>query len=128
MRRSRYPLAVLLIAAWSGAAGAQVYKCNDGTGKTTYSDSPCAQNQKPLAIPNNPAPLGSAAPATAASAATGGTPPEVCAQMLDELNRLAAIRERTGTAPNQRAKSLTRQYEARCVGVSRAGPPPASSR
>ena len=116
-------VAACALATWLPPAAAQVYKCTDATGRTSYGDAPCAQGQKPLAIPNDPAPLGAASPAKGASAPAGGTPLEVCAQMLDELNRLAAIRERTGTAPTSRAKSLTRQYEARCVGISRAGPP-----
>jgi hypothetical protein len=127
MRRPIPSFAVIVVACvlvtWLPLAGAQVYKCTDATGRTSYGDAPCAQGQKPLAIPNDPAPLGASAPAKGAGAPAGGTPPHVCAQMLDELNRLAAIRERTGSAPTSRAKSLTRQYEARCVGISRAGPP-----
>jgi hypothetical protein len=93
-----------------------VYKCTDAAGKTSYADSPCKQGQKPLAIPNNPSAL--------TSPPASGTGSTACAELLDELNRLAAVRERTNAPPGNRAKALTKQYEARCVGVSRARPPP----
>lgn len=99
--------AALAIAAAAAVAHGQVYKCSDGDGKTTYSDTPCAHGSKPLAIPNDPAP-----------AATTGT---VCAQMKDELARLAAG-ERSGSPPSSRRVSLHKQYAARCVGISRSPP------
>jgi hypothetical protein len=112
-RRSRVPcwiarVAVALAVAMAAAlTSAQVYKCTDADGKTTYSDTQCARGGKALAIPNDPAP-----------AATSGT---VCAQMKDELARLAAG-ERAGTAPSPRRVSLSKQYAARCVGISRTPP------
>jgi hypothetical protein len=111
-----FRLALLIAAASVLAAGAapvaaQVYKCTDVAGKTTYADSPCARNDKPLAIAN--------------PSAVPGTGNTACSELLDELNRLAAISERNRMPPTQRAKALTKQYEARCVGISRAGPPPA---
>jgi hypothetical protein len=98
---------VFAIVAAASLAHAQVYKCADGDGKTTYSDTPCARGSKPLAIPNDPAP-----------AATTGT---VCAQMKDELDRLASS-ERSGSAPSSRRVSLHKQYAARCVGIARSPP------
>ena len=106
--RRRHWIAVALAVGTSASlAGAQVYKCADGDGKTTYSDTQCVRGGKPLAIPNDPAP-----------AATTGT---VCAQMKDELDRLAAS-ERSGVGPSPRRVSLHKQYAARCVGISRVPP------
>ncbi len=96
-------------------AHAQVYKCTDAGGKTIYADTPCDAAAKPLKLPGE--------------ASTGGTNPNVCAQMQDEMRRLAAEAERTaqrGGAESasslKRRQGLTRQYEARCVGVSRSAP------
>ena len=96
-------------------AGAQVYKCTDSAGKTVYGDTPCDNASKPLRL---------ADPAKASA-----TDPQMCAQLLDELDRLAADVERNAQKGRQesasgakRRQGLTRQYEARCVGVARAGP------
>lgn len=99
-------VAVALGAAASTAQG-QVYKCTDAAGRTSYSDTPCAPGGKPLRIPNDPAPI----PAGSS----------VCAQMQDELNRLAAS-ERNRASPSKRRVALHRQYAERCVGISRAPP------
>jgi hypothetical protein len=92
----------------------QVYKCTGGTGKTTYSDAPCDSGE-PLKLPNDP--KGNA------------TDPHVCAQLLDETRRLAAEADRDArrgraerTHSAKRRQALSRQYEARCVGIARAEP------
>jgi Domain of unknown function (DUF4124) len=94
-------------------AQGQVYKCTDGAGKTTYADAPCDSGSKPLKLPND--------------AKGSATDPNVCAQLLDETRRLAAEanrdakgghKESTGSA--KRRQALTRQYEARCVGIARS--------
>jgi hypothetical protein len=41
----RLPIAVLALAA-AGVADAQVYKCVDGQGRTTYQQEPCAKTEK----------------------------------------------------------------------------------
>jgi hypothetical protein len=43
-------LIVILSLAWSTAAAAELYKCKDASGKTTYQETPCAveQTQKKL--------------------------------------------------------------------------------
>ena len=98
-------------------AHAQVYKCQDGTGKTTYSDMPCDAASKPLRL---------ADPSKASA-----TDPNMCAQLLDELNRLAADADRSAKGGHKQPsygtkhrRALTRQYEARCVGMSRSEPKP----
>jgi len=107
--RGAWLAVALLLGAASPLAHGQVYKCTGADGKTAYSDTPCARGSKPLAIPND-------APTVPAGSS-------VCAQMQDELNRLAAS-EANRKAPSQRRSALYRQYAARCVGISRA--PPAS--
>jgi hypothetical protein len=103
-------LALFLTAATTHAA---VYKCTDAAGKTTYSDLPCDSSSKPLALPDS----------------TKGrkTDPHMCEQLRDELNRLAAEADRNAkrghsesAAGANRRKSLTRQYEDRCVAISRS--------
>lgn len=108
---------VLAIGATVSMAHAQVYKCTDGAGKTTYSDVPCGSGSKPLKLPDE---------------ATGSnTNPNVCAQLLDETQRLAAEAERNakrGRAETSRSvnrrQALTREYETRCVGIARSEPKP----
>lgn len=103
----------LTLCAIAPRAPAAVYKCTDSAGKTTYSDAPCDSGSKPLALPD--------------PTKGKGTDPHVCAQLKDELNRLAAEADRNAkrgkpesTASANRRKSLTRQYEDRCVSISRA--------
>ena len=98
------------VGATATAAQAQIYKCTDDAGKTSYSDTPCVRGGKPLDIP--------AAPPQAGKSST------VCAQLLDELHRLATASERGKTGPSKRASALTREYEARCVGIARSQSPP----
>jgi len=98
-------------------AHGQVYKCTDGAGNTTYSDAPCGPGSKPLRLPDD----------------TKGrtTNPNVCAQLLDETQRLAAEAERNakrGRTESSRSlkhrQALTKQYETRCVGIARSEPNP----
>lgn len=107
--RSAWLAVALLLGTAAPLAQGQIYKCTGADGKTAYSDVPCARGSKPLAIPNDAptVPVGSS----------------VCAQMKDELDRLAAAEAHRKT-PSQRRSALYRQYSARCVGISRA--PPAS--
>ena len=109
------PIRVALVLALGAAittAHAAVYKCTDTAGKTTYSDLPCNSHSKPLKLGD---PKGNA------------TDPHMCEQLLDELNRVSAEADRgnkAGHPPSpssmNRRKALTRQYEARCVGISRS--------
>jgi len=98
-------------------AHAQVYKCTDAAGKTTYADSPCSASSKPLQLadPTKGAP----------------TDPNACAQLQDETHRLAAEADRNAqrgrtesSASAARRHSLDQQYAARCMGISRAAPKP----
>ena len=106
----------VLLAVLSGLpsiAQAQVYKCQDAAGKTTYSDSPCAQRGTTLNVPNE---------------AKGNTSDgSVCAQLLDERRRLAAEAARdakSGRAESasaaKRRQSLAQQYARRCIGITRS--------
>jgi len=117
-RRYAVKMAVAF-AIWTTAsiAHGQVYKCTDGTGKTTYSDAPCESGSKPLKLPND--------------ARGNATDPNMCAQLLDETRRLAAEADRDAKrgrteSPNsaKRRQTLTRQYETRCAGIARSAPKP----
>jgi hypothetical protein len=106
-----------VICTTASIAHGQVYKCTDGTGTTSYSDWPCGAGSKPLKLPDD----------TKGS----NTNPNVCAQLLDETQRLAAEAERNakrGRAESPRSlnqrQALTKQYETRCVGISRSEPIP----
>ncbi len=95
---------------------AQVYKCTDATGKTTYGDTACDAAAKPLKLPPEP------------NKGTG-TNPRVCDQLLDETRRLAAEAERTVSRGGkesaeslQRRQKVTKQYEQRCFAISRSEP------
>jgi hypothetical protein len=108
--------AALAMGGMASIANAQVYKCTDAAGRTTYSDAPCSANIKPYKLPEEPT----------KGAATN---PQVCAQLLDETRRLDAEAERTikrgatESADNaKRRQAMTKQYAARCVGVSRSAP------
>jgi uncharacterized protein DUF4124 len=103
----------LALCATVPPAHAAVYKCTDEAGKTTYSDLPCDSKSKALTL----------------SDPTKGkkTDPHMCAQLLDELNRLTAEADnsarkgRAESAANaNRRKTLTTQYQARCVSISRS--------
>src|SRR5438105_4859379 len=98
-------------------AHAQVYKCTDSNGKTTYSDVSCDSRSKALKLPND--------------AEGKVTDANMCAQLLDETRRLAAEDDRDAkrgrTERNDNAKrrqTLTRQYQARCIGIARSGSNP----
>jgi uncharacterized protein DUF4124 len=103
----------LALCATVPPAHAAVYKCTDDAGKTTYSDLPCDSKSKALTL----------------SDPTKGkkTDPRMCAQILDELNRLAAEadsntrkgRAESAASANHRT-ALKKQYADRCVGISRS--------
>lgn len=116
-RRATNVAAALVIYTIAAIAHGQVYKCTDGTGKTTYSDVPCASGSKPLKLPDE--------------ANRSNMNPNVCAQLLDETQRLAAEAERNtkrGRTESPRSlnhrQALTKQYETRCVGIARSEPNP----
>ena len=103
---------VFAICATVSIAHAQIYKCKDSTGKTTYSDVSCDSRSKPLKLNDD---------------SKAKTDPHMCEQLLDETNRLAAEASRNTKASRtqrseteKRRKALTRQYEARCAGISRS--------
>jgi Domain of unknown function (DUF4124) len=94
-------------------ANAAVYKCKDSAGKTTYSDLPCDSTGQPLKL----------ADPTEGSK----TDPNMCAQLLDEMNRLASQTERNAKQGRKessdsakRRNELRKQYAARCVGILRS--------
>ncbi|MGE5740276.1 MAG: DUF4124 domain-containing protein [Betaproteobacteria bacterium] len=112
---ARHRLVVVAAIAFPiSTAHAQVYKCVDDAGKTIYADAPCARGGKALKVPGD-----------AGAAANSAT---VCTQLQDERRRLAseaardARRGRSESASTaQRRKTLTQQYERRCMGISRSG-------
>jgi hypothetical protein len=94
------------VVALASFASAQVYKCTDAAGRTTYSGAPCDAASKPLKLPDDPK--------------KNTTNPHMCAQLLDETRRLAAESERD--AKRGRAESadhakqrltMARRYEER---------------
>ena len=107
---------VIALSIVTSLAHAQVYKCTDATGKTTYGDTACDAAAKPLQLPPEP------------NKGTG-TNPRVCDQLLDETRRLAAEAERTVSRGGkesaeslQRRQKVTKQYEQRCFAISRSEP------
>ncbi len=114
VRRCALGLAALAMGIASSMAPGQVYKCVDASGKTTYADAPCDAKSKPLSLPD--------------PTRNSATDPNMCAQLLDELDRLSAEAERSASAGRtpsassvNRRKALTRQYEARCAGIAHSG-------
>lgn len=105
--------AVFSLCAIVSIADAQVYKCTDANGKTTYGDTACDGAAKPLKLPEDPK--------------KNNTNPRMCEQLLDETNRLNAEADRAAKrgAPEsgdnaKRRVTMTKQYEARCAGISRS--------
>ena len=103
--------------AFAPDAHAQVYKCTDAAGKVSYADTPCDNRSRPLKLADD--------------AKATPTDPNLCAQLLDETNRLAAEAQRNaqrGRAESagsaKRRKALDQQYAARCVGIARSSPAP----
>ena len=95
-------------------AHAQVYKCTDASGKTTYGDTACDAAAIPHKLPSEPT-------------KGPGTNPRVCDQLLDETRRLAQEAERTASRGGkesaeslQRRQKVTKQYEQRCASISRS--------
>jgi len=117
LRRTATTIAALALFAAASVATAQVYKCTDGAGRTSYSDAPCDSAGKPLKLPDDPK--------------KNVTSPHMCAQLLDETQRLAAEAERDakrGRAESpdhaKRRQTINRRYAERCVGISRSAPTP----
>ena len=113
-RNLKIAVAFAMLTTVSIAHG-QVYKCTDGNGKTTYSEAPCDSGSKPLKLPN--------------VSKGNATDPNMCAQLLDETRRLAAEADRDAKRGRtergdsaKRRQTLTRQYEARCIGIARSVP------
>lgn len=107
-------LLALGLCAGVPLAHAQVYKCEDGAGKTIYADAPCSRGGKTLKLPSD-----------TSGSPTGRT---ICAQLFDERRRLAAESDRAAkrgrtesTSSARRRQALTRQYESRCIGIARSG-------
>ena len=116
-RRAMKGAIVVITLTFGSLAHGQVYKCTDGTGKTTYSDAPCDAVAKPLKLPDDPK--------------KSVTDPHMCAQLLDETRRLAAEAERDAKRGRpesadsaKRRQTMTRRYEERCVGIARSLPQP----
>lgn len=105
-------LAVALLAT-ARIASAQVYKCKDAQGTTTYADAPCAAQGKSLKLPQSPS--GSFRDAT------------VCTQLQDEMRRLDDEAKRDarrgnakGSSSAKRRQALLAQYHGRCAVITRS--------
>ena len=105
---------MVALSTVASTAGAQMYKCTDASGRTTYGDTACDAAAKPLKLPPEPT-------------KSAGTSSRVCDQLLDETRRLAQEAERTvsrggkeSAESAQRRQKVTKQYEQRCVSISRS--------
>jgi hypothetical protein len=49
-------------------------------------------------------------------------PPQVCAQLQDEIERLTTVSERNRTGLSNRAKALKKTYSSLCLGITRSDP------
>ena len=91
---------------------AQVYRCKDANGSTTYSDAPCAHGEKATKIPDG------------SSRSFSDT--TVCGQLLDEMHRLASEERRAmqngakKTDASKRRRTLVAHYERRCASIHRS--------
>ncbi|HEX6795927.1 MAG TPA: DUF4124 domain-containing protein [Casimicrobiaceae bacterium] len=91
---------------------AQVYRCKDANGSTTYSDAPCAHGGAAMKIPD------------AGRRGFGDT--TVCGQLLDETHRLASEERRAmqngakKIDTSKRRRALVAQYERRCASIHRS--------
>jgi hypothetical protein len=110
------PVFALALLAIAPTTGAQVYKCKDAHGGTTYADAPCAVQGKSLKLPQSP--NGSFANAT------------VCAQLQDEMRRLDGEADRDArrgrpksAAGAKRKQALLAQYHRSCAAISRSAAP-----
>jgi hypothetical protein len=108
--------ATIVLATAACVAHAQVYKCTDASGKTTYGDTACDAAATPHKLPAEPT-------------KGAGTNPRVCEQLLDETRRLAQEAERTVSRGGKesaeslhRRQKVTKQYEQRCAAISRSEP------
>jgi hypothetical protein len=102
--------APLLVASMT--AQAQVYRCKDANGRTTYSDAPCAHGGQAMKLPE--------------SGSRGFGDATVCAQLLDETRRLADEERRAKrngakhADTSKRRNALVAQYERRCAAIHRS--------
>ena len=110
--------AAIALTAVASFAHAQVYKCTDASGKTTYGDTACDAAAIPHKLPSEPT-------------KGTGTNPRACEQLLDETRRLAQEAERTVSRGGKesaesalRRQKVTKQYEQRCASISRSEPKP----
>ena len=117
LRGSLNGVIAFALCAVASTADAQVYKCTEAAGTTSYSDAPCGSGSKLLKVPNR-----------AAGSATG---PTVCAQLLDETRRLAVEADRAAkrgraesTGLAKRRLALTQEYKRRCVAITRSNTAP----
>lgn len=116
-RHSLHLIVALAAVSTASIAWAQVYKCTDASGKTTYSDTACDNAARPLKLPEDPK--------------QSNTSPHMCAQLLDETRRLDAEADRdtkkgkpeSAEHKAQRAK-MSKRYAERCVGIARSGAAP----
>jgi len=103
----------LALCAFASLAQAQVYRCQDASGRTTYAGAPCAAGDQRLALPQG--------------VNAGMVDATVCAQLRNETRRLAAEadgdarRGRATSATNaKRRQTLHAQYERRCAVIRRS--------
>jgi hypothetical protein len=104
-------LLVLALVVFVSSAHAQVYKCTDAAGRTTYGDEPCASTGKRLKVPESDKPTLDNA--------------TVCRQLQDEMQRLSSqeAREAKRGQPKdallaKRRATLLAQYHRRCAAIS----------
>jgi len=103
----------LALVVFASSAHAQVYKCTDAAGRTSYGDESCASSGKRLKVPGSEKPTLDNA--------------TVCRQLQDEMQRLSseAAREAKRGRPKdaslaKRRATLLAQYHRRCAAISRS--------
>ena len=106
--RIRCIAAGLALFAVASAGHAQVYKCTDANGTTSYADAPCGTAGSKLALPED--------------GKRGAGNRTVCAQLLDERARLASEAKRqpkkSATLERQQRR-VADAYAHRCAAIGR---------
>jgi hypothetical protein len=76
LRSAAFCLAAAVLWTTISVADAQVYKCTDASGKTTYGDSACDAAAKPLKLPEDPTKGIGSSPRVCADSQTNGSRPK----------------------------------------------------
>jgi hypothetical protein len=118
-------LFLVAFALAAGAAQAQVYKCVDSSGKTVYSQSPCARDSRTTTLERNARPA--AAPAANAAAAAKGeaakaSGPKTAAELEQEFRKRRQEQEEAQKKEEQKlAEAKDREENCRSARMQLTG-------